>query len=697
MRKEDYVKSYNEQEYRTLEIPINPEDPKALNRKGWNTEPTNLNIGKENMYAVVQEDNKIVIDIDDTDCNDVLKDYEDKTLVIETGGGGRHNYFKDISRVHPIKTTKLYKNGKVVGDIKAHMSYVVGCGCSYQSDGQTKSYSQISSTDKILEIDCTIILEILKKNSISPTNTVSKTTDNKTRLQKGNRNNQCFKVACNLFEKENYGFDEGLNFIKTMNTNSEKPLPDSEINTIVKSAWNRIDTKELTFDGEDKIDNVATDLQRDNFFITPTKTEEILIWNGKKYDNLQAESLIREKTEKLIPNCNHHFTEEAIHKIKRQTYRNLEDFDSDPNILTLDNGMLNIEEERLSPHSPKYLTKVLLPVSYQKPKEEINQKTIFEDIEKNLKDTLFWKYLTASFTVEKHFRQKDFETILEALASVFVKRQINSRAFMFLGNGDNGKSVLLGYIEALLGRKTGNVTHIPLHDISEDKYMAADLEGVSANIYSDLEVNELKKTGKLKDIIAGEGLQVQKKYGQPFTLYPFAKMIYSCNRFPRVFDQSEGFFKRWIIIKWERSFGNDPERISDLLLKLTENKDEMNLVFSCLIPLANRLNRLGKFTHDTEWREKQKAWNKNAEPLNFFIENYIIQDEAPNAKKSKIETYKFYKQTMFDLGESPVGMGNFGREFAQAYEEGHSDGVRYWHNIAFRESKDTKMEDHDST
>ena len=123
----------------------------------------------------------------------------------------------------------------------------------------------------------------------------------------------------------------------------------------------------------------------------------------------------------------------------------------------------------------------------------------------------------------------------------------------------------------------------------------------------------------------------------------------------------------------------------------------MNLVFSCLIPLANRLNRLGKFTHDTEWREKQKAWNKNAEPLNFFIENYIIQDEAPNAKKSKIETYKFYKQTMFDLGESPVGMGNFGREFAQAYEEGHSDGVRYWHNIAFRESKDTKMEDHDST
>ena len=170
--KDEWIKFYNQQGYRTLEIPINLNDPKALVRKGWNTEPTNLKIGKNNLYAVVQEDNKLTFDFDDTKYNDILNDYLDKTLIIQTGNGGRHFYFKDIKRVKPIKISTLYKNGKVIGDIKAHMSYVVGCGSSYQEDGKTKTYTQISSVNTVLEIDCEIILQILKKNGITTTNEI---------------------------------------------------------------------------------------------------------------------------------------------------------------------------------------------------------------------------------------------------------------------------------------------------------------------------------------------------------------------------------------------------------------------------------------------------------------------------------------------------------------------------------------------
>ncbi len=91
--------------------------------------------------------------------------------------------------------------------------------------------------------------------------------------------------------------------------------------------------------------------------------------------------------------------------------------------------------------------------------------------------------------------------------------------------------------------------------------MSADLDGKSANIFSDLEKNELRHTGEIKDIVSGEGLQVQKKYKDPFTLYPFVKLMFSCNRFPKSFDQSQGFFRKWMIVKWERNFENDPERI----------------------------------------------------------------------------------------------------------------------------------------
>ena len=123
------------------------------------------------------------------------------------------------------------------------------------------------------------------------------------------------------------------------------------------------------------------------------KFEEILLYNGKIYDKLQAETLIKEKTEKLIPLCTTHETQEVINKIKRHTYTDIEDFDKDPNLITIENGILNLETLERRPHTPQHLSRVLLPVEYQKPKYEIKDETIFEDIEKNLKNTLFWKSL----------------------------------------------------------------------------------------------------------------------------------------------------------------------------------------------------------------------------------------------------------------------------------------------------------------
>ena len=528
MDKQESIKSYDNQGYRILEIPINPKDPKALTRKGWNKEETNLNIGEKNLFAVVQEDNKIVLDIDDIEFNEILKEYLEKTLVVQTGNNGRHYYFKDIARVKKIKTTKLFHDGKIIGDIKADMSYVIGNGSEYQEDNKTKSYTKISSTGKVLEIDFEEILTILKDKNI----TTKKETEKKTKsilqngLQVGERNTQCFKVACNVFEKEKLDFETGFSYVKTMNNIGENPLSDSEVETVVKSAWNRISGKELSFDKKDKIDNVASVLREKYQFATLRKTGIILMYNGKIYDRLHAESIIKEETNNLIPNCTIHERNEVIDKIRVQTYTNNEDFDKDPNLITVENGILNLETLELKPHTPEHLSQVLLPVEYHKPKSK--------DIEKNLKDTLFWKYLKSSFTVKGKFQKKEFETVLEIIASPIVKRHIDEKAFMFLGNGENGKSVCLDYIESYLGKN--NVTHIPLQKIASDKNMSADLDGISSNIFSDLEKNELRHTGEIKNIVSGEGLQVQKKYKDPFTLYPFCKLMFSCNRFPKSFD-----------------------------------------------------------------------------------------------------------------------------------------------------------------
>ncbi|MHA7733952.1 DNA primase family protein [Nitrosopumilus sp. S6] len=440
----------------------------------------------------------------------------------------------------------------------------------------------------------------------------------------------------------------------------------------------------LEFNGDERIDNVAKVLLKFWNFVTLRKTETILMYNGKIYDRLHAETIIKEETNKLIPNCTKHERSEVIDKIKVQTYSDIEDFDKDTNLITVENGILNLETLELTPHTPKHLSQVLLPVEYHKPESN--------DIEKNLKNTLFWKYLKNSFIVDGKFRKEDFETVLEIIASPIVKRHIDEKAFMFLGVGENGKSVCLNYIESYLGKH--NVTHIPLQKIASDKNMSADLDGMSANIFSDLEKNELRHTGEIKDIVSGEGLQVQKKYKDPFTLYPFCKLMFSCNRFPKSFDQSQGFFRRWMIIKWERNFENDPERIEYLRETLDSNQEEKNLVFSNLVIIANRLNRDGKFTHTKDWKTIQKEWNENADPIDDFATNYIIESEE---NKTKRETYQFYKEICFEKGETPLGMGQFGKQFAEYYEEDRDNKARVWLNIDFKRPIQTTLKEQDNS
>jgi P4 family phage/plasmid primase-like protien len=499
---------------------------------------------------------------------------------------------------------------------------------------------------------------------------------------------EIYQVRYQNDELENVKHEDTLKF-QVINSD----VLDSKVYSNPSLAYYQHYNKKM-FEDIDKIDNVADELQRKYKFVTLRKTEEILQHDGKIYNSSLAESTIKEETERLIPNCTTSNRNEVINKIKAQTYSDIENFDADPNTITVDNGILILKTMESIPHTPKNLSRVLYPVEYHRPKHEIKDETIFEDMEENLKDTLFWKFLKSSFTVDGKFRPSDFETILEVMASVFIKKQIDERAVMNLGQGENGKSVCLNYIISLLGKN--NVSNMSLQDMTEDKFMLAELNGKSANIYADLEKNELRHTGKIKLITSNDPIQVQKKHGHPFTMYPFCKLIFSCNRFPKVFgDQGQGFFRRWIIVKWERNFENDSERDGHLLEKLTSNQDEKNLVFSCLVSLANKLNRVGKFTHSKDWKIIQKEWNENADPIDDFVSNYIVDSEN---NKSKRETYQFYKKIMLSKGENPLGMGKFSNVFSEYHDEYIvKDGKteRVWLNIDFKLPIQTNLKEHD--
>ena len=276
------------------------------------------------------------------------------------------------------------------------------------------------------------------------------------------------------------------------------------------------------------------------------------------------------------------------------------------------------------------------------------------------------------------------------MASTFIRQNIDEKSFIMLGTGENGKSVLLDYLAKMLGRD--NISHIPLQVLSDDKFAAARLESKLANIFSDLEKNELRHTGIIKDLSSSEPIYVQNKNQQGFNLYPFSTLVFSSNKFPRSFDQSQGFFRRWILVVWRRNFENDPQRDSNLKEKLLSNRKEMDIVFSNLMYIAKELYKNNKFSHSKNWKTIQRMWNESADPVNDFIENYIIDSENSQTKR---DTYQFYKNTMYSLGTSPLGMGQFSKAFSEYYEESKTHDNRVWLNIEFKLPKQDTLNEND--
>lgn len=454
------------------------------------------------------------------------------------------------------------------------------------------------------------------------------------------------------------------------------------------------------FAGDQKIGNVASQLQKDDTYVTLRETNELLLYNGMIYSDSYAESKVKAQTEKLIPNCTKHHRIEVIEKIKAQTFTDNGLFDIDPNTITVPNGILDWYSMKLSSHTPKNLSRVLIPTEFKEPKWNIKNDTIFADIEKNLQHTLFWKFLKSSFTVKGNLQRESLETVLEIMASPLVKHPIDDKSFMFLGSGDNGKSICLGYMQELYGKENGS--SISLQDIADDRFLRANLDGKSFNIFSDLEKNELKHTGKIKAISSGESIEVQKKNKQGYTMVPFCKLIFSCNRFPRVFDQSQGFFRRWVIVQWLRNFEKDSERNSNLKDELADNQEEKSKVFSCLVYLARYIHQQGKFTHTKPWKDIQNQWNKNADPIDDFDTNFIKDSDL---HKSKRDTYQFYKKVTLEKGDTPVSMGQFAKMFVEYHDEdriemgesGHRRTERVWLNIDFIVPKQSTLKETDNT
>jgi putative DNA primase/helicase len=214
----------------------------------------------------------------------------------------------------------------------------------------------------------------------------------------------------------------------------------------------------------------------------------------------------------------------------------------------------------------------------------------------------------------------------EIVAWLMLPNTSIQRAVLLTGEGANGKSTWLRQVETFLGKS--NVSAVPLHRLESCKFSVARLVGKLANVCADLPSAHLAGTSTFKAITGGDFIQAEYKFRDSFDLLPFARLVFSANHPPRSQDASPAFFRRWLVVPFNRTFAPGqqiPREILDAVLALPgELSGLLNKALDALRSL-----QAGGFSEPASVKEAQQEFQVETDPLSVWLQSNTSDD--PNA------------------------------------------------------------------
>jgi P4 family phage/plasmid primase-like protien len=274
-------------------------------------------------------------------------------------------------------------------------------------------------------------------------------------------------------------------------------------------------------------------------------------------------------------------------------------------IVNVQNGLLRVigDKRKLLPHSPDHLSPIQIPVAFN-PAEEC------PNID---------RFVSTTFPADAH------DLAWEMVGWLMTPTTWLKKAVLLTGDGDNGKSVWLSLIVRFIGRQ--NVSTVSLHELEANKFKKARLVGKLANICADLPSEHLAGTSVFKQLTGGDTVEAERKFQEGFDVDLYARLIFSANHPPRSADSSGAFFRRWLVVPFDRTFAPEEQIPRDVLDAQLQDPAELS-------GLLNRaLDGLARVQHQRGFSEPesvQAAWrdfHATTDPLAVWLDRYTL--DAP--------------------------------------------------------------------
>ncbi len=444
-------------------------------------------------------------------------------------------------------------------------------------------------------------------------------------VREGQRNRAAAELAGRLFAQEQ-SVPTVRTRLREWNLKNQPPLPEDELDRVLNS----IEGRER---GGGK-PSFFVPRQRDGSRFVPSKAaehlaraEQILVWErgegGKRELWVYRQDL-------GVYRRGEHYLEKKLGEAlghEDSTYRCRETLDhlrrvawqegaglNPPeyqHLINLENGMLDWQAGTLLPHDPKYWSSVQLPVRYDPSAQS-------PEIDRFLNDL---------------FPQEALLLVEELLGYLLVCGNQYKAAFVLLGPGHNGKTKFLLLASAFVG--DANTSQLSLQQVSENRFMRAELDGRLLNIYDDLGTRPIRDADVFKALTGDGSITVERKHEHPFEMKPTAVFLFATNQMPQSYDHTYAYHLRWVIIPCPNFFLPGKNADPNILQGLT-TQNGLSRLLNRALEGRRRLVSQGDFTRSEVVRKAGEDYERTNDPVREFVQEGCVLEQGGWASRQDL-------------------------------------------------------------
>lgn len=323
-------------------------------------------------------------------------------------------------------------------------------------------------------------------------------------------------------------------------------------------------------------------------------------------------------------------------------------WDADPDLLVMTNGTLQLSTRTLRHHSPADRITTAMGFAYDP-----------------AADCPTWRGFLAPVA--------DAADFIQEFAGYSITTSTEHEIAVWLyGPPGSGKSTLVEGLLAMLGTRAGL---LGLADIERSSFALSNLPGKTLMVSTEQPADFIRSGHVLNAIISGESVIVDRKFRDPITITPRAKLCWALNDLPRIAEAGSGLFRRVKVIAFDAlsEEARDPGVKEDI-------RREGAGILNWAIEGLQRLRERRRFEIPACVRAATDDFQRKNDIAALFVAERAVTGSEERVQTS--ELYSAYRQWCEENGHKPKSSTAVADDWARlGFKKYRPGGIAYWRGL----------------